>query len=269
MLIFYSTSKRNNIYIYIYIYMCVCVHNFFLNVTDSCKYCSVNATLRTKYSKSTTSQDFKLSKFQQKYLQKYSSTHCTGPQHFSYWSIVIYVLSIRARNLIFIFAGAKTDIDFLWQILDQAEKGLEQVWQSRRHVNVIDGKSRRFFSQMESLPITEIQFIFSFISVILSDAKKSTRQIQKYSFKFVLDALRVDLHSRWLFLHRLTVRPILFSIIIAYCILFSHMLSVRPSPLFKSRKTKQQKTMFATGVTMGQAEWIIDDTCLVTFVFAS
>ena len=38
---------------------------------------------------------------------------------------------------------------------------------------------------------------------------------------------------------------------------------VRPSPLFKSRKTKQQKTMFATGVTMGLAEWIIDDTCLV------
>ena len=39
--------------------------------------------------------------------------------------------------------------------------------------------------------------------------------------------------------------------------------SVRPSPLFKCRKTKQQKTMFATGVTMGLAEWIIDDTCLV------
>ena len=41
------------------------------------------------------------------------------------------------------------------------------------------------------------------------------------------------------------------------------MLSVRPSPLFKSSKTKQQKTMFATAVTMGLAEWIIDDTCLV------
>ena len=39
--------------------------------------------------------------------------------------------------------------------------------------------------------------------------------------------------------------------------------SVRLSPVFKSRKTKQQKTMFATGVTMGLAEWIIDDTCLV------
>ena len=39
--------------------------------------------------------------------------------------------------------------------------------------------------------------------------------------------------------------------------------SVRMSPLFTSRKTKQQKTMFATGVTMGLAEWIIDDTCLV------
>ena len=37
---------------------------------------------------------------------------------------------------------------------------------------------------------------------------------------------------------------------------------VRKSPLFKSRKTKQQKTM-ATGVTMGLAEWIIDDTCLL------
>ena len=36
--------------------------------------------------------------------------------------------------------------------------------------------------------------------------------------------------------------------------------SVRP---FKSRKTKQQKTMFATGATMGLAEWIIDDTYLV------
>ena len=41
------------------------------------------------------------------------------------------------------------------------------------------------------------------------------------------------------------------------------MLSVRPSPLFKCRKTKQQKTMFTTGVTIGVAEWIIDDTCLV------
>ena len=38
--------------------------------------------------------------------------------------------------------------------------------------------------------------------------------------------------------------------------------SVCPSPLFKSSK-KQQKTMFATGVTMGLAEWIIDDTCFV------
>ena len=36
------------------------------------------------------------------------------------------------------------------------------------------------------------------------------------------------------------------------------------STLFKSRKTKQ-KTTFATGVTMGLAEWIIDDTCLVVF----
>ena len=28
---------------------------------------------------------------------------------------------------------------------------------------------------------------------------------------------------------------------------------------------KQQKTMFAIGVTMGLAEWINDDTCLVTY----
>ena len=48
-------------------------------------------------------------------------------------------------------------------------------------------------------------------------------------------------------------------------IVFAHVVrpSVRPSPLFKSRKTKQQKTMLATVVTMGFAEWIIDDTCLV------
>ena len=39
--------------------------------------------------------------------------------------------------------------------------------------------------------------------------------------------------------------------------------SIRPSPLFKSRKTKQQKTMFATVVTMALAEWIIDDTGIV------
>ena len=41
--------------------------------------------------------------------------------------------------------------------------------------------------------------------------------------------------------------------------------SVRPSPLFKFSKTKQQKTMFATGEAVGLAEWIIDDTCLVFF----
>ena len=52
-------------------------------------------------------------------------------------------------------------------------------------------------------------------------------------------------------------------------IIFGHVVRpfVRPSPLFKSRKTKQQKTMFATGVTLGLAEWIIDDTCLVSFMF--
>ena len=52
--------------------------------------------------------------------------------------------------------------------------------------------------------------------------------------------------------------------------LFSHMLSVRtslrPSPLFKSIKTKHKKTLFATGVTMHLVEWIIDDTYLICFV---
>ena len=32
-------------------------------------------------------------------------------------------------------------------------------------------------------------------------------------------------------------------------------------------KQNKAKTMFATGVTMGLAEWIIDDTCLVNFNF--
>ena len=50
--------------------------------------------------------------------------------------------------------------------------------------------------------------------------------------------------------------------------------SVRPSVrpyvrtyVFKSRKTKQQKTLFATCMTMGLAEWIIDDTCLVLHLY--
>ena len=48
-------------------------------------------------------------------------------------------------------------------------------------------------------------------------------------------------------------------------IVFAHV--VRPSLLLKSRKTKQQKTMFTTGVTMDLAEWIIDDcTCLVIVI---
>ena len=38
-------------------------------------------------------------------------------------------------------------------------------------------------------------------------------------------------------------------------------------PTFQSRKTKQQKTMFATGVTVGLAKWIIDNTCLVISIF--
>ena len=46
--------------------------------------------------------------------------------------------------------------------------------------------------------------------------------------------------------------------------LFWHKSSVRPSPLFKFKQNKfQAETMFATGETMGLAEWIIDDTCLV------
>ena len=40
--------------------------------------------------------------------------------------------------------------------------------------------------------------------------------------------------------------------------------SVRPSPFSKSSKTKQQITMFATGVAVGLAELIIDDTYLVS-----
>ena len=42
--------------------------------------------------------------------------------------------------------------------------------------------------------------------------------------------------------------------------------SVRPH-FSQSSKTKQQKTMFATGVTVGLDEWIIDDTCLVLLIF--
>ena len=56
-------------------------------------------------------------------------------------------------------------------------------------------------------------------------------------------------------------------------IIFAHVVrpfvrpSVRPSPLFKSSTTKQQKIMVATGETVGLAEWIIDDTCLVILSF--
>ena len=48
-------------------------------------------------------------------------------------------------------------------------------------------------------------------------------------------------------------------------IVFAHVVrpSVCPSTLFKSSKTKQQKIMVATGETVGLAEWIINDTCLV------
>ena len=39
--------------------------------------------------------------------------------------------------------------------------------------------------------------------------------------------------------------------------------SVRPSPLFTKQNKFQANTMFATDETVGLAEWIIDDTCLV------
>ena len=41
---------------------------------------------------------------------------------------------------------------------------------------------------------------------------------------------------------------------------------VRPSPLFKQNKILM-KTRFATGETVGLAEWIIDDACLAIFEF--
>ena len=46
-------------------------------------------------------------------------------------------------------------------------------------------------------------------------------------------------------------------------IVFAHV--VRPSPLFKSRNIKQQKTMFATGEIVDLAEWLIDDTLYCVF----
>ena len=48
--------------------------------------------------------------------------------------------------------------------------------------------------------------------------------------------------------------------------LFSHMLSVRPSIRLSPQ---QQKTMVATGETVGLAEWIIGDTCLVFSTLSS
>ena len=45
----------------------------------------------------------------------------------------------------------------------------------------------------------------------------------------------------------------------------THMSSVRPSvPTFQNLvKQNKVKTMFAPGETVGLAEWIIDDTCIV------
>ena len=50
---------------------------------------------------------------------------------------------------------------------------------------------------------------------------------------------------------------------------FLHMSSVRPSVrLHFSKQIKfKAKTIFATGETVGLAEWIIDDTCLVLSYF--
>ena len=45
---------------------------------------------------------------------------------------------------------------------------------------------------------------------------------------------------------------------------------VRPSPIFKNlgkQNEFQAKTMFSTGETVGLAEWIIDDSCLVASIF--
>ena len=56
-------------------------------------------------------------------------------------------------------------------------------------------------------------------------------------------------------------------------IVFAHVvrLSVRPSvPTFQNlAKLNKVKTMFPTGDTVGLAEWVIDDTCLVFVVFPS
>ena len=52
-------------------------------------------------------------------------------------------------------------------------------------------------------------------------------------------------------------------------IVFALVLSVCPSvPNFQNLANQNKaKTMFATGETVGMAEWIIDDTCLVLYVF--
>ena len=51
-------------------------------------------------------------------------------------------------------------------------------------------------------------------------------------------------------------------------IVFAHV--IRPSVrhhFSKSSNKSQAKTMFASGETVGLAEWIIDDTCLVFIAF--
>ena len=50
-------------------------------------------------------------------------------------------------------------------------------------------------------------------------------------------------------------------------IVFAYVVRLSVRPHFTN--LEKQNTMFATGVTMGLAEWIIDDTYLVTFVFVN
>ena len=67
-------------------------------------------------------------------------------------------------------------------------------------------------------------------------------------------------HTRWKFCQKWTTVTAGRIIVSAYVVrMYVH-------PHFSNlAKQKQQKTMFDTGVTMGLAEWIIDDTCLVYF----
>ena len=50
-------------------------------------------------------------------------------------------------------------------------------------------------------------------------------------------------------------------------IVFAHVVCSYVRPHFSKQNKFKAKTMFATGKTVGLAEWIIDDTCLVVVVF--